>query len=246
MANFKDLTGQKFGKLTVIKRVENYIRPSGKAAAKWLCVCDCGNEIEVITNSLTSKQTQSCGCLHKEIISATFKKYNIYDITGDYGIGYTSKGEEFYFDLEDYDKIKNYCWFVDSQGYISARCNNKQHILFHRVLFPDSATVDHITHNTYDNRKCNLRVATQSQNNINRGIMKNNTSGVTGVYWQKNDRRWVARIRINKKLIHLGCFINFKDAVKARKDAEEKYFGEFSYDNSMKVGEKYGNMSHIS
>lgn len=234
MSSFKDLTGKKFGKLTVVKRVENYVRPSGKEAAKWLCLCDCGNEIEVITNSLTSKKTQSCGCLHSEIISKTHKKYNTYDLSGEFGIGYTFKGEEFWFDLEDYNKIKDYCWFVNSNGYITARCNNKQHILFHRVLFPDSITVDHITHNTSDNRKCNLRIATQSQNNINRSIMKNNTSGVTGVYWHKKDKRWVARIKFNKKSIYLGSFVNFEDAVKVRKKAEEKYFGEYSYGNSMK------------
>lgn len=246
MSNFKDLTGQRFGRLTVIKRVANYIRPSGKEAAKWLCACDCGNEIEAITNALTSGSVQSCGCLHKERTSATFKKYNEYDLSGEYGIGYTSRGEEFYFDLEDYNKIKNYCWFVDSRGYISARYNNKQHILFHRLLFPDSITVDHITHNIKDNRKCNLRIATQSQNNINRGIMKNNTSGVTGVYWHKKEKRWVARIRVNKKLIYLGSFVNFDDAVKARKDGEEKYFGEYSYDNSMKAGETFGDISCVS
>ena len=42
-------------------------------------------------------------------MSETFKKYNTYDLSGEYGIGYTSKGEEFYFDLDDYDKIKDYC-----------------------------------------------------------------------------------------------------------------------------------------
>lgn len=66
ISRFKDLTDMKFGRLTVIKRVDNYIRPSGKEAAKWLCVCDCGNKIEVITNSLTSGSTKSCGCLHNE------------------------------------------------------------------------------------------------------------------------------------------------------------------------------------
>ena len=48
------------------------------------------------------------------------KKYNTYDLTGEYGIGYTSKDEEFYFDLEDYDKIKDYCWRITMQGYVRA------------------------------------------------------------------------------------------------------------------------------
>ena len=46
------------------------------------------------------------------------RKYNTYDLSGDYGIGYTEEGNEFSFDLEDYDKIKNYYWNIDNKGYI--------------------------------------------------------------------------------------------------------------------------------
>lgn len=52
-----DKTGQRFGKLTVLKKL-----PGGK----YLCQCDCGNQIEVITRNLTSGNTKSCGCYHKE------------------------------------------------------------------------------------------------------------------------------------------------------------------------------------
>ena len=64
MGNFKDLTGQRFGRLIVIKRVEN--DKLGKA--QWLCQCDCGNKKEVSTQSLKSGKVQSCGCLHKEML----------------------------------------------------------------------------------------------------------------------------------------------------------------------------------
>ena len=67
---------------------------------------------------------------------------------------------------------------------------------------------------------------------MNRGLQSNNASGATGVYWHKQSSKWVAFIQNNRKHIHLGSFENFEDAVKARKDGEEKYFGEFSYDNS--------------
>ena len=61
MSKFKDITGQKFGRLTVIKflRIENH-------KAIWLCKCECGNLIEVMTYLLTSGNTKSCGCLRKE------------------------------------------------------------------------------------------------------------------------------------------------------------------------------------
>lgn len=84
-----------------------------------------------------------------------------------------------------------------------------------------------------DNRKSNLRIATHSQNGMNKGLMINNTSGVTGIGYY--DGLWYSRIGVNSQLILLGTFDNKEDAVKTRKEAEEKYFGEWSYDNSQKM-----------
>ena len=239
MIKVKDLTGMRFGRLTVVKRAEDYIEPSGRHRIKWLCKCDCGNETIVIGNNLTKKNgTKSCGCFAKENMSKIKKKYNTYDLTGEYGVGYTSKEEEFYFDLEDYDLIKSHCWCLTSDGYISTHIGKKQ-VLFHRFIINDKTefkVVDHINHKLFDNRKSNLRVITNQQNCMNASLSKNNTSGVTGVTWHSRDKVWCARIKVNYKYIHLGCFNNFEDAVKARKEAEEKYFGEYSYDNSMNGG----------
>lgn len=229
--NFKDLTGKKFGRLTVIKRADDYISPKGKHLVRWLCNCDCGNNIK-------NKHTSSCGCLSKEVKSKISKKYNDYDLTDEYGVGYTAKGEEFYFDLEDYDKIKNYCWYISNDGYVYSRdCKTNKNIAMHRLImnFPDTTyDIDHIHGNKSrsNNRKSNLRIATKSQNRINTGLRKDNTSGVTGVYFDKRYNIWYSRIKVNDEYIHLGCFDNFEDAVAARKEAEEKYFGEWSYDNS--------------
>lgn len=60
---FKDLTGQKFGKLTAIKRIS----PVGTKKVKWLCKCDCGNMVEVYSTYLLTGQTRSCGCLKREL-----------------------------------------------------------------------------------------------------------------------------------------------------------------------------------
>ena len=70
---------------------------------------------------------------------------------------------------------------------------------------------------------------------MNKKIAKNNSSGVTGVGWNKEQQKWTAKIGVNRKRIFLGYYANFDDAVKARKEAEEKYFGEWSYDNSQKL-----------
>lgn len=222
MINIKDdLTGQKFEKLTVIKRIDDYISPKGKKIPQYLCECDCGNETSVLSISLKSGKTKSC------------HRCNVYDLSGEYGICTTSNGKQFYFDKDDYDKIKNYCWHITKDGYVSTTSK----LIMHRLIMncPDDMIVDHINHKKHDNRKSNLRICSNSQNIMNKVLNSNNASGVTGVYWNKRKGKWIASITINGKRIHLGYFIKFDDAVNARKKAEDKYFGEYSYDNSKKL-----------
>lgn len=242
MGKFIDMTGQRFGRLTVIKRAKNHIQPNGVNVVMWECKCDCGNEIIVSGMSLRRGDTKSCGCFHKECASnqgRKNKKYNTYDLSGDYGIGYTLNGEEFWFDLEDYDLIKNYCWFIDDKGYVVTNDSKTRKIIrFHRLILPvkHNEQIDHIKHIKYDNRKSELRIVTNAQNSMNRIRQPNNTSGITGVYWNNSKQRWCAEIMLDKKKIYIGVYEEFDDAVKARKEAENKYFGEYSYDNSMKAG----------
>ena len=241
-----DLSGKKIGMLTVIKRVDDFYRDrkDGRREyyARWLCDCDCGNKSIIVEHqSLKNGSTRSCGCLK-------YRNNNKYDLSGDYGIGYTNKGDIFYFDLEDYDKIKNYSWSKTNYGYISAyirgtgRENNK-HVFMHNMITNTidinhkEICIDHINGITIDNRKENLRIVNRTQNNANRIIQSNNTVGVTGVYFDNNRNKWFSRIELYNKIKHLGMFDNFDDAVKARKEAEEKYFGEYSYDNSRKGGD---------
>ena len=60
--NLKDLSGQRFGKLVVLQRVENY-QSKNYTTIQWLCKCDCGNEILIMGNNLRNGRTQSCGCI---------------------------------------------------------------------------------------------------------------------------------------------------------------------------------------
>lgn len=237
MSRCDNLIGQKFGRLTVIARSENYVTPKGVKHSRWLCRCDCGNPnlITVAGTHLKTKHTQSCGCFKIETQFNTHKKYNVYDLSGEYGIGYTSNtNKPFFFDLEDYDKIKNYSWSVNKDGYIVAYIDKDNPVcLLHRLIIKTDKQVDHINHNKSDNRKYNLREVTATQNSMNKELLSQNTSGVTGVDWVQHINKWRARIKVNGKEMHLGVFELFEDAVKVRKEAEDKYFGEFSYDNSM-------------
>ena len=237
MSRCDNLIGQKFGRLTVIARTDNYITPKGVQHSRWLCQCDCGNPDLIIVNGthLKTGHTQSCGCFKTDMQFKTHKKYNTYDLSGEYGIGYTSNtNEPFYFDLEDYDKIKDYSWSVSKNGYVVAYINKDNPMcLLHRLIVQTDKFVDHINHDKLNNRKFNLREATPSQNGMNKELLSRNTSSVTGVDWLPSIKKWRVRINVNGKEIHLGVFDKFEDAVKARKEAEEKYFGEYSYDNSM-------------
>ena len=165
--------------------------------------------------------------------------HNAYDLSGEFGIGYDYNNNQFYFDLEDYDKIKDYCWNLTKDGYVGGySLKEKKNVLMHRLLLNvfDNKIVDHINHKKNDNRKINIRIVTSSQNLMNTKMFANNTSGCKGVTWDKSRNKWMAHIKLNGKNKNLGRFANFEDAVRARKNAEEQLFGEYSYDNSQKIG----------
>lgn len=73
----KDLTGKKFGRLKVVSRADNHIRDDGKKDVMWNCDCECGNSITVLSESLNTGHTQSCGCLSSELKSIRNKTPNI-------------------------------------------------------------------------------------------------------------------------------------------------------------------------
>ena len=160
------------------------------------------------------------------------KRNNTYDLTGTYGIGYTAKGEEFYFDLEDYELISQYGWHMDKKGYLCSTTSGHRNIKMHRLIMnvlnnPD-VKVDHINHKNNDNRKTELRLASSRENSCNQQVNKANTSGVTGVSYSNTKNKWRAYITVNDKQISLGYYIEFDDAVFARLNGELKYFGEFA------------------
>lgn len=83
--------------------------------------------------------------------------------------------------------------------------------------------IDHINHNRLDNRDENLREVTSQGNNKNKSIHINNTTGMTGVTWDKHYKKWRSTIGVNSRRVHLGRFSSFEDAVRARKKAQKQY-----------------------
>jgi hypothetical protein len=88
--------------------------------------------------------------------------------------------------------------------------------------------VDHIDNNKLNNLCSNLRWATKQENNRNKIIYSNNTSGFKGVVFDKQYNKWQARTRVDGKSICFGCFDKIEDAVEARVKGVNKIFGEFT------------------
>lgn len=126
-------------------------------------------------------------------------------------------------DTEDINKVETYKWCLNNWGYIKTTYKEKAIFLHYLIMGkpPKGLGVDHINHNPLDNRKANLRFVTKSQNQMNRKVK--------GIYWNKNGSKWQAQIHVNNKQIYLGLFVKEQDALKARKQAEIKYFGEHRY-----------------
>jgi hypothetical protein len=216
-----DLVGRTFNRLTVIGRAPN--ATSGNA--QWLCRCSCGNTTVVQSYKLRKGLIKSCGCLTSEVMKAQSSKQNKFIVLENITIGFTDKSEPFVFDTDKLDLVKQYYWSITNKGYVK---NIKHNIFLHKLVTNTSRnqTVDHINHLKWFNCLSNLRVCSSTQNMWNSKRYVNNSSGRTGVY--KVYGKWRAKINCNHKDIHLGMFSTFKEAIKAREQAELKYFGQYT------------------
>lgn len=221
-------------RLKIIKQIDDYISNAGLHYAQYLCECLCEEHKQVVATASHIKcgTTLSCGCLQKERTLIANKKENKKDLSGSYGVIWsTNTNEEIYFDLEDAPIILQYTWRVDRKGYAVTSitvCSSKQKsIKMHRLL--GYYHPDHHNRNKLDNRRENLIPCTQQENSRNHTIQKNNTSGITGVNFSKSANGWVARINDNNGCrMYLGCFTDKNDAIKTRLKAEKQYYGEFA------------------
>jgi hypothetical protein len=134
--------------------------------------------------------------------------------------------------LNKLDIVRRYKWCVylrDRSCYAMTTVNGNT-AKMHNVLFvpPENMICDHRDGNGLNNRDDNVRVCTPLQNSRNVGPKKNNKSGIAGVYWNKANKKWRARIKVNYVSIDLGCYENLEDARQARLDGELEHYGEFS------------------
>lgn len=217
----KDLTGIKFGNLTVLKRAKNKISPNGLKRTVWECLCVCGNKKDILASNLQRGFTQSCGCLRKESTRVRMSKKNEFvKLDAGYEFFFSNAHSSFVVDEEDFLKIKKYCWYLDSNGYVATSINKKKIYLHRFILNCDSKDiVDHIDRDKSNNKRSNIRIVTITQNNQNR-LARGYNKNSTGLYY--------VSITVNKKRIYLGQYKTKKEAREARILAEKEYFGEYA------------------
>jgi len=148
-----------------------------------------------------------------------------------------SRGMVALVDAADYDFLMQWTWYVcsDRKTIYAIRCERIaprkfKYFAMHRVLLnpPPGMEIDHIDGNTLNNTRANLRLATRSQNAANRRVRSDNISGFKGVTFLKANRKWRAKIFLNRKTKYLGLFDTAAEASAAYMKAATEQYGEFA------------------
>lgn len=189
----------------------------------WLCKCDCGGENRLATSTLNCGLVKSCGCIKAELDKTRTRLHGMSD-TKEYS-RYLSM--IYRCSVESHQAYPFYgakgirvCdrWLEpDGQGFLN-------YIEDMGEKPSEDYSVDRIDPlGDYSPENC--RWADKHTQAVNQDIRKNNTSGRTGVSWDKKGKAWRAHISINRKRVFLGSFSSFEEAVKVREEAELKYYG---------------------
>lgn len=203
-----EFNGERWGKLTII----DAYRKKGRVYA--ICKCECGNTKTVRYDALTSGRTQSCGCF------AEANYYKPFDLAGkinDYGCKA----------IKQIRVGNRYKW--------ECECSCGKHYLVPAGLFYKQMSCG-CSHQRSARENLKKAAETCEQGYIEntsiisikpRKMLRNNTSGVRGVSWDKNRQKWAATIVFKGKTYHLGRYNNIEDAAAVRKEAENALFGDF-------------------
>ncbi len=146
-----------------------------------------------------------------------------------------TQGKAALVDAADYDWLSQWKWQASfRRTFYAARSITRKPLHYtiqmHRLILaaPKGQLVDHINHDTLDNRRCNLRLADYQQNARNRRLSIKSTSGMPGITWNKKLSKWIAQIGIDRKeRKHLGCFDSAEDAKLAYEVAARQAFADF-------------------
>jgi len=228
MGTVRDLAGQRFGRLRVLetKRVEVNVR----RVTMNLCLCDCGETHRVRSDGLLGGKA-SRGCTR-----CTLNRYpNKYEFLPDACVRIHCASSSFIIDEADFPEVSSYQWH--KRGRYFATKKSGRHTVIHRFLMGletgDDRVIDHISGDTSDNRRCNLRVCRQLDNSKNQRLSRANNTGYKGVTYNKRLGKYIAQIATERKpQQHLGVFDNPEDAAAAYDRAALLLHGEFARTNA--------------
>lgn len=204
-SRIKDLSGQRFGRLTAIRRLEEKVGTS----YAWLCRCDCGKETKVSAHALLSGGTKSCGCGKIEALRNQKK-----DITNQrFGKLVAIRPTE--------KRIsKSVVWLCRCD------CGRMSEVSCSSLMSGNTKSCGCLPYEHESPGKYLHYVEDTCIEMLEyQGIRKNNTSGYTGVIAYRG--KWRAQITFKKRNYSLGVYESKEEAVRVRKEAEEKIFGEF-------------------
>lgn len=209
----RDISGMRFGKLTAVSPTEER---GSRRDTVWLCHCDCGGEVKAALGQLVSGMRKSCGCLSrppgKDYIGKRFGRLTVTEYAGKRG--------------------GMHRW--------RCRCDCGNETVAGQTLLQAGRTKSCgcLQASIYkDNLKLKDGTSVTILKSIKKGrLIKTNTSGYNGVYFDKKQQRWVAQITFQGKTRYLGSFELLVDAVEARRQGE-KVYDEFLEQHGLKVCE---------
>lgn len=211
--NDKDITGQRFGRLTAIEPVRESADEPGQRKL-WKCRCDCGNTKAVYYWNLMTGHTRSCGCLRSP------------DLTGQrFGMLTVLRRSD---RTAPRGKRRVLLWECRCDcGAITYKATD---VLTNDAL--NSCARCASRHAVKAAREAAGYIeGTQVSRIRDRKLTAANSSGVRGVYFEKKSNKWRARLRFKGKIMDFGSYERFEDAVEARREAEKEYFDAFLEEN---------------
>lgn len=230
--------GARYGLLTVSGIAPSVRQSNGKMKQAVFAQCDCGAEKAFLLTNLRSGNSKSCGCEKNRGLSAynaDRAKPQAWTIDGESAF-IVVKGLKILVDADDVPLVGQYRWGLRN-GYAVARGGR---LAMHRLILGlepgDIREADHEKHNKLDNRRSKIRIATSSQNKMNRRGNVVATSSFKGVHFDKSRRRYTAQIKTAERYLYLGRFEKEIDAALAYNAAAAKYFGQFAYLNPVDRG----------
>jgi hypothetical protein len=216
MPAFRDITGQRFGRLIATRRVGINTHKQ----VVWEFSCDCGNTRIAPSGGVLSGRSNSCGCLKRELSKKRFTKHAMA----------SSSEWRSWRHMKDRCLNQNDKRFGNYGGRGITVCerwlNSFDRFISDMGKRPTSKhSLDRIDVNgNYEPENC--RWATPKQQARNKTLLRNNTSGICGIYFREKTNRWLAHLTANGKQRFLGSFATKEKAIAARKEAEIKYWGQ--------------------